>query len=177
MGLITGLVDRLFAVSGALAFCQFPEFLQQYQSRLAGHLGECTRQLMILQQNAQMGGKSLEALAQKFLQQSDPDFIRQGEMITGVMVRQEELQHALMALQSAPAWNKPFLFMHLANLDIVSSTWHNFAPGLTLTTETLCYGLIGLGVGVLLFTTLKGIVKGIYYLMRRKGSKAVVATT
>lgn len=49
---IGGLIDRIFAVVGALACLQFPLFLQQYQQHLSGHVVELQIQIQAMQRAA-----------------------------------------------------------------------------------------------------------------------------
>lgn len=148
------LLDRLFVVLGAFAGSQIPPFMQQYQQRLAGHVEELNHLLNQLRQIAADSGKSLEQYIQKFVSNGDPDFVRQGEFMQGVVNRWQELHQALYHLGESSIWSRPYVFVKELHYDIAHSTFMSFQPGMSLTIEGLCYTGIGILVGLTLYQIL-----------------------
>lgn len=148
------LLDRVFVVLGAFVGSQIPEFMQQYQQRLAGHVDELNHLLSQLRQTAAYSGKSLEQYIQKFTLNSDPDFARQGEFMQGVVNRWQELHQALYHLSESSLWSRPYVFVKELQVDIAHSTLASFQPGMSLTIEGLCYTGIGILIGFTLYQIL-----------------------
>lgn len=165
---IIKMIDRAFAVIGAFAFAQFPQFYSQYLHELAGHVEELTRQVNLLKQSAQASGKTVQELIIKFLQFSDSDVVRQGEFMKQMVERLENLALSQNRLQEASVFTKPLLFIREADGSIALETYHRFLFGFTFTWEGLVYALIGLVVGYFFFWGIFLILKGIGSLFRRK---------
>lgn len=144
---LTGLLDRTFAVVGALICAQAPMFMQQYAHQLSGRVAELKLQVDSLSKAALQGQITLQQLIQKFVNSSDADFARQGELMNWTVDRYESLSMALQNLMTAPATVKPFIFMRDFNWDIASNTLTNFHIGIPFTLEGIVYGIIGIGLG------------------------------
>lgn len=157
-----GIFDRIFAVGGAFILSQAPLFMQQYKQQLVGHVAELQTQIALMQNAAILSGKTLPQLVDKFLSSQDPDFIRQGELMTLLVSRWENFSSAYTALNDASIWTRPFVFIKHLNLDIFKSTFHSFDLGIALNFEGLCYGLAGIGLGYLIFFIIKQGVKIIF---------------
>ena len=168
-GLVSKTIDRLFAVGGAFALCQLPLLMQQYSMMLSGHLAESRRQINMMQHAASLTNKTLQEYISKFLGQQDLDFVHQGEIMQSMQTRYEELNQAYTSLQQSTVWSKPFVFVKNVDSTVFWDTAQDFAPGLTLTLESLIYAVIGLAFGVLLFRGLASVGKGFIGLFRRKG--------
>jgi hypothetical protein len=151
---ISSILDRIFALLGALLFSQFPFFIQQYTQQLAGHVAELQWQIGALAQLASQSGKSLEQYIQKFSNSIDPDFSLQGHFMQGLVQRFDRLSEGLQALQQATVWERPFIFIQYFHQSIASATYENFKPGLAFTVESAAYLLCGLLVGYLLYQLL-----------------------
>ncbi len=149
------LLDRLFAVAGALLFSQAPQFFQQYSHRLAGHVSELQVLISNIQTAAARTGKGLSEYVYKFTQHADVDFSSQGEMMNGIISRHIDLKKALISMQDATALSRPFHFLQSFNLEIAQSTLRDFQPGLLITAEGLAYALVGMGVGIAVYQTLR----------------------
>lgn len=145
------LVDRFCVVVGAFIGSQIPTFMQQYTQRLAGHVDELQHLLHQIGQMASQSGKSLEQYVQKFLSNSDPEFVQHGNFIQNIFSRWEELQQSLFSLTNSPMWLKPYTFFMGLQYDIAHSTLDFFQPGFNLGMEGMCYAGIGGLVGWALY--------------------------
>ncbi|MBA3238852.1 MAG: DUF2937 family protein [Parachlamydiaceae bacterium] len=147
----TGLLDRIFAVVGALICAQVPMFMQQYAHQLSGRVAELKLQVNSLTKAALLGQTTLPELIQKFVTSGDADFARQGDLMNWTVERYEGLSVALQNLITASSTAKPFIFVRDFNWEIASTTFTNFQMGIPFTVEGLIYGVIGIGIGYAAF--------------------------
>lgn len=154
---LAGLLDRAFAVLGAVIFAQAPLFMQEYTQQLIGRTAELQLQVNAMRQAASLSGKTLEQLMQKFMSNSDPDVVLQGEVMQALVGRWHHLSEALSAMQESSLWSRPFAFLFHFNTDVFSSTFHQFRLGLPLTLEGGIYALFGMGCGYFIFICLKSL--------------------
>lgn len=152
---LTGLFDRVFAACGALLFAQAPMFIQQYSHQLSGRVAELKWHINAIGEAANLGQKSILQYIQRFIDSSDPDFSRQGELMQQLMQRYESLSSSLQGLSNASAAAKPFVFARNFNWEIAEKTLSEFQPGVPFTLEGLVYALIGVGVGYGFFSVIK----------------------
>lgn len=148
---INGLIDRIFVVIFALIFSQAPLFMQQYKQQLSGHVAELHIQIDSMRRAAQISGKTLDVYIRKFLQNADPDFSRQGELMQGMTNRYSNLLNAYQALNDATVYSRPFAFIKHVNLDIAKRTLHNYEFGFLFSIEGLAYALLGGTVGYFIY--------------------------
>lgn len=154
------MIDRIFAVIGALVFLQIPLFIQQYSQRLSGHLEELRYQVGLLNEVSTQSGKTLQEFISKFVHSSDLDFSRQGELLQAMIQRLDKLNNAYLGLHNSTLFTKPFVFMYYSDWEILRSTMTSYKVGVPLSIEGLIYGIIGIFVGYFAFT---GISKGYYW--------------
>ncbi|QLH35042.1 MAG: DUF2937 family protein [Parachlamydiaceae bacterium] len=154
---IGGLIDRIFAVAGALILSQFPLFMQQYQQQLTGHISELQLQINSMRNAALLTGKSLKQYILKFLQSEDLDFKHQGEILNNMLQRYDHLLQGQQALQEAPFYAKPILFVRYLDLDIARSTWAKFEVGFPLNPEGFFYAILGILLGLAIYWALRKI--------------------
>jgi hypothetical protein len=148
---IGGLIDRLFAVAGALIFSQMPLFMQHYQQHLSGHVNELQIQVQGMRNAAAMTGKTLQQYVIKFLNSGDIDFNNQGELMNEMIHRYNSLSEGYHALQEASFYSKPFVFLKYLDKNIAQSTWNSFEVGLSFNVEGIAYAIIGIGFGLLMY--------------------------
>lgn len=154
---IGGLLDRVFAVVGAICFAQAPLFMQQYTQQLIGRESELSLQVNTMRQAASLSGKTLEQLMKKFIENPDIDVVRQGEVMLALVGRWHKFSDALSAMQESTLWSRPFAFLYHLNTDTFSSTFHHFKFGLPLNMEGGVYALFGIGAGYLIFIFFRSI--------------------
>lgn len=153
------MIDRLFAVAGALIFSQAPMFMGQYQQQLLGHVAELREQTEAMTEAANLSNMDLNAFIHKFLINSDIDFVRQGEIMQKMTMRYQSLLDAYNALTTASPFTKPFIFLSNLYGDIAKSTLATFHLGLEFSLEGLIYALIGLFLGYSIFAGIKKLFK------------------
>ena len=153
--MLVKLLDRICCLTAALLFAQFPQFFLQYLHQLHGHVAELSYQVQQFELSAKLSGKTLSQLIFKFLQNSDPDIVRQGDLMRSIVERLVTMQNAQIALQEASLWSKPFHFVRHVQGSIAQDTWQKFQFGFSFSTESLVYACIGLIVGYSLFQMIK----------------------
>lgn len=162
------LFERLVGIVGAVLFSQLPLFMLQYTHQMVGHVAELQRHVSAITQVAAQGGKTLDALIQKFLLSADADFRAQGMLMQGMIQRWHQLSEGLVALQHAEFWQRPFVFLKYVDSDVVRDTYRAFEPGIPMTVEGTLYAIVGLLVGMALC---KG-VRALFARKERGGSPA-----
>lgn len=144
---VGSIIDRLCVVAGAFICSQIPEFMQQYTHRLGGHVDELQQLITQMRQVASYSNKTLEQYLHKFISSSDPDFVRQGEFMQGILFRWEELNRAFYSLTQSTILTRPYIFLKELQYDIAQSTLTTFHPSINLSTEGLCYAGAGILIG------------------------------
>ena len=161
-----GLMDRSFAVIGAIVFAQAPLFMQQYSQQLFGRTAELKLQVDAMRHAASLSGKTLEQLTQKFMENPDADVALQGEVMFSMVSRWQHLSEGLAALQESSLWGRPFTFIYHLNSETFSSTLNQFKMGLPLNLEGGAYALLGIAIGYGIFTIFKSIFRKMTGLFR-----------
>ncbi len=165
---IDKMIDRIFVVLGALILMQMPLFMLQYHLSLQGHIKELEYQIDKMKDIADSRGKTLQEWIQKFIVSSDPDFSQQGKLMQEMITRQSDLSTAMQTWQKASVFQRPFVFLHHYQNDIVQETWKLFQLGIPINLEGLSYGLIGIFLGYMLYCTLSLTFRLLFGLFRRK---------
>jgi hypothetical protein len=170
------LLDRAFSIVGAVAFAQFPQFLQQYVQRMGGHISELEGQVGFMSKSAEASSLTLQEYIQKFTESKlDPVFSRQGMIMQNMVDRYNQLSSALNSLQDATIYKKPLIFITHLSTDIAHETWNTYQPGVPTTLEGLAYAAVGMIFGTLTFLLLKFIIKSIFRKIFPKKQKMVPA--
>lgn len=137
------LLDRLLCVAGAVAFSQFPEFIQQYLQRLGGHLDEARRQVEEFTRTAAQSRLSLPEFIARTHRNSDEAVAKLGDVMQHAVDRVDQLSFANAAIHNASIWERPFVFLRHVDTEIASATWSIYKPAVPTTTEGLIYAVIG----------------------------------
>ncbi len=159
---IGGLIDRIFAVAGALAFSQLPLFMQQYQKHLAGHVEELKLQVAAMNHAASLGGKTLQQYVMKFLSSNDIDFKNQGELMQQMVQRYHHMTESYAALKDVSIYSKPFVFIKYFDSSIAQSIWKTFEMGFSFSLEGLVFAVIGIVCGIVVFWALRYVLKALF---------------
>ena len=149
--MLYSLCDRFCGTLGAVALSQIPQYFQQYLHLLSGHVAELSYQVDLLQRSAQMSGKTLPELIQKFLNSVDPDFSAQGLVMKGTLERYNDLNTALSAFRDSSLLSRPLLLLKHFNWQISKETLGQFEPGFAFTAEGVLYAVLGLLLGTCTF--------------------------
>jgi hypothetical protein len=139
-------VDRVLCVVGAVAFSQWPEFMQQYLQRLGGHLDEARRHLAQYQKIADDTGVTLGELAARFNGSMDAASAKVGGVITDTATRVHGLEAAQAAIQNAGIFGRPLAFLRHVDVEIARGAWSIFKPAVPTTAEGLVYAATGIVV-------------------------------
>ena len=158
---VSKVLDRLSVVVGALVLSQAPLFIQQYRDQLIGHVQELQLQIEAMQRIAQGSQKTLGQWIEKFTSNPDVDIMQQGTLMQQMVSRGEALSSALTALDGSSFFSKPWKFLFHLDYSIFKSTLASFKMGLLLTFEGLCYALIGMGMGYLIYLGIKKCISSI----------------
>lgn len=149
------IIDRLFAVAGALVFSQAPLFMQYYTQQLSGHVAELKLNVEAMGKIAAQSGKTLDQYVLKFMASTDPDFNLQGKLMQSMVERWTVFNENLYSMQNATVWTRPFLFIRQFDWDIARTTYHTFEVGLTFNLEGIIYAFLGLLFGYLVFMLIR----------------------
>jgi hypothetical protein len=144
---ISTLLDRIFAVLGALLFAQLPLFMVQYRHVLSGHVNELRTQVEFMRVAAKHSGKTLEQFINKFVSSPDSDFALQGQNMQLMVDRWHQLADSGKALDHASMIERPFVFFYHVNYDLIKETAHGFVFGIPFTIEGAFYALLGIIAG------------------------------
>jgi Protein of unknown function (DUF2937) len=146
-----GVIDRVLCVCGAVLFSQGPEFMQQYQQRLGGHLAEAQRQLGLFRDAATQAGATLEQFIIQTRANPNAGLRQLGSVMNDAAERTTSLQTAYDALLHASLWARPFVFFRHLDLGIAQGTWTAYRPAVPTTIEGLFYALAGMLVFLALY--------------------------
>lgn len=139
-----GLLDRVLCALGAVAFCQLPEFIQQYLQRLGGRLDEARRQLAEFEAIAAKAKLALPEFIDRTAANADSAVANLAGVMRGTVDRVAELSAADAAIRSASIWGKPFVFFAHLDTSIASATLDIYKPAVPTTTEGLIYAAAGM---------------------------------
>lgn len=165
---LNGLLDRVFALVGAVLLAQFPQFYGQYLQRLGGHLEEARRGLAVYEEAAAAYNLTLEAYIEHHLTSGSEIFASTGEVMLGLVERWQQLESAFNALAGAVALSRWWVFIREAEWSIVRQAWQNFTPGVPTTVEGLLYAAAGLLLGWSLYALLRALALPLLRLLQKK---------
>lgn len=139
-----GLLDRVLCALGAVAFCQLPEFIQQYLQRLGGRLDEARRQLAEFEAVAAKAKLALPEFIERTAANADSAVANLAGVMQGAVERVAELSAADSAIRNASLWEKPFVFFAHLDASIASATLEIYKPAMPTTAEGLLYAVAGM---------------------------------
>lgn len=139
-----GFLDRVLCVLGAVAFCQLPEFIQQYLQRLGGRLDEARRQLAEFEAVARQSQLTLPQFIERTSSNADDAVSKLGGVMQDAIARVDELAAAETALRTASLWEKPFVFFAHLDPSIAYATLDVYRPAVPATAEGLVYAAGGM---------------------------------
>lgn len=160
--IIGKLLERVLCVILAALFCQFPSYLNQYTTRLSGHIGELSLIYRQIEELANSNNKSVEQYVKKFSKSTDDDFKSQSVLLQNIIDRKSMLQQTYANLISASIWKKPFIFATTLDSSIAMQTINLFKPGLVLSLESAVYAFLGILTATALFKLVCTILSGLF---------------
>lgn len=140
--LFTGFLDRLLAVTLAVAAAQAPVYYAQYLQTLAGVRQEATARYHELQQEAAALRLDVEAFVQRHEQNADPVFQASGRIHRNTLARYQRFERSWQALNAADVWHRPLVMVRHFDPEIDQAV--RFRPGLPLDLEGLGWAVAGL---------------------------------
>lgn len=167
---LSTMTDRIFAVLGAILLMQFPLFMEQYSTRLSGHVAELSYQVHKMEEIARESGKSLQQYIAKFEESKDKDFSSQGGLMAAMVTRKETLSHSLYSIRNSNLIFRPFVFLYQSDWEILSPTFTHYQVGLSISIESVIYAIIGVILGFYLYQLLHT-----FYLRIKEGFKRAQA--
>lgn len=135
--MVLRILNGIFAVGGAGAFSQLPEFYQQYTAVLFGRMKEAEIVLRdILRQIESETDEAAKAGLERLLE------VRQDAL--------ERLWDHYEALESSGSFQKVFTLIRSFETETAQATWQQFQPGIAFTAEVAVYAAVGMLAGVAL---------------------------
>ncbi|MEM1283188.1 MAG: DUF2937 family protein [Chlamydiota bacterium] len=145
------MIDRIFVVVFAIFLMQFPMFMEQYVTRLSGHVDELIYQVKQVEEIAKGSGKALPQFIEKFTTSEDEDFEKQGKLIHEMVQRKNKLASSLSAMVNANVISRPFIFLFRSDWEIAGATAESYQIGLSVSLESIVYGIVGVLLGYIVF--------------------------
>ncbi len=164
--MISGILDRIFSVIGALLLAQFPQYYSQYIQRLSGHVQEAKITLQRYIQAAQSLGLTLQEYVDHHLVSQEEIYTSSGEVILQIVDRFYLLENSLQVLNNATPLNRWFIFIRQVDWEIAKHTWQGFTPGVPTTPEGIIYALMGLFLGWGIFQLIRGLFQRLFFRKR-----------
>lgn len=139
--LINNIIDRCFFTAIFILGVQLPEFMQQYQQRLAGHLAEAQSQLNQFEIIAQQHfDGSIITMVTRYKNNSEAAIVSTGELIERLSLRVEYLSTHLAQITQSDYLHNVYLFIwHLDN-EIAKGTAEHFSMAIPLELNAIATG-------------------------------------
>jgi hypothetical protein len=139
--LINNIIDRCFFTAIFILGVQLPEFMQQYQQRLAGHLTEAQSQLNQFEIIAQQHfDGSIITMVTRYKDNSEAAIVSTGELIERLSLRVEYLSTHLAQITQSDYLHNVYLFIwHLDN-EIAKGTAEHFSMAIPLELNAIATG-------------------------------------
>ncbi len=154
-------VTLVGGLSGAVAFSQFPEYSQQYTQRLAGAVDELSRVVERFDADASALGLTR--------QQALHDMDKAGGMAEAratsmqrVFARYDRLSNDLNVLRHKAPVGQAVQIWRMTDPELARKAWGDFRPAVPVTFDGITMGLAGFLAGLLIFGTLRAVLRGIF---------------
>jgi hypothetical protein len=144
-------IERGIILVSAFFAMQFPAFLQNYLAHLTGHLAELNSLIERFSHAAISVNKTLPEWIQKFRENSDPDIVMQGEILSSIIERRDALAKAEIDLTQASLVAKPFYFVETLDISIAKEAAADFHLSVPMSMEGGIYALAGAIFGWIIF--------------------------
>jgi hypothetical protein len=152
--LINNVIDRCFFTVTFILGVQLPEFMQQYQQRLAGHLAESRSQLdqfeIIAQQHFD---GSLMTMIARYKDDTEASIISTGQLIEHLSVRVEYLASHLEQITQSDYLHSVYQLIWNLDQQIAGGTAEHFSMAIPLELNAIATGGT-LAIGALLLNEL-----------------------
>ena len=128
---------------GIAAFCQFPEFAQQYRQHLAGGIGELQAVIEMFDKDAEKEGLDREGALEALINSSESLPQSRGQSMAKTIDRYENLVAQSARLEAASPLMQPVHVLQYPDAKILDGTWKIFKPAIPLTGASAIWGAIG----------------------------------
>lgn len=154
LSIINSIIDRCFFTITFILGVQLPEFIQQYQQRLSGHLNEAKLQLAQFETIAQQHfDGSLITMINRYKSNSEASIVNTGELIERLTQRVQYLTNHLEQITSTGYLNQIYLFIRHLDQQIAIATAEQFSMAIPLELHAIVTGAT-LAIGALLVKAL-----------------------
>lgn len=144
-------IDRCFFTITFILGVQLPEFMQQYQQRLAGHLAEASSQLNQFEIIAQQHfDGNLITMITRYKDNTEASIISTGELIERLSVRVEYLASHLAQISQVDYLNSVYQFIWHLDPEIAAGTAEHFSMAIPLELNAIATGATLAIAGLLL---------------------------
>ena len=141
LGLINNIIDRCFFTVTFILGVQLPEFIQQYQQRLAGHLLEAKSQLAQFNVIAEQHfDGNLLTMITSYKGNSESSIISTGELIERLSVRVDYLSSHLEQITRSEYLNRVYQFIFNIDQQIANGTVKSFSMAIPLELHAIATG-------------------------------------
>jgi hypothetical protein len=152
--LINNVIDRCFFTLTFILGVQLPEFIKQYQQRLAGQLAEASSQLNQFENIAQLHfDGSLITMITRYKDNTEASIISTGELIERLSFRVEYLTSHLTQITQADYLRGVYQFIWHLDQEIARGTAEHFSMAIPLELNAIATGAT-LAIGALLLKEL-----------------------
>jgi len=154
MNFIKNSLEKIFACLFVISFLQLPLFIDLYMAHLNGHVEELKILCQKLETESAQQKMTLKVYIKALKSSSDSKVQPLGTLLDDEVCRFEKLQNGSLLLTQSNCFTRPIVFLTHFEKSIVQETWASFKPGLSMTAESLVWGLTGLLLGTLLWNSL-----------------------
>lgn len=145
----------------AVAFSQFPEYSQQYTQRLAGAVDELSRVVDRFDADASaLGLTRQQALAD--MDRAGGMAEARAESMQRVFARYDRLSNDLHVLRPKAPVSQAAQIWRMTDPELARKAWEDFKPAVPVTVAGISMGLAGFLAGLLIFGTLRAVLRGIF---------------
>ena len=150
LSIINSIIDRCFFTITFILGVQLPEFIQQYQQRLSGHLNESKLQLAQFETIAQQHfDGSLITMISRYKSNSEASIVNTGELIERLTHRVQYLTDHLEQITSTDYLNQIYLFVRHLDQQIAIATTEQFSMAIPVELHAIATGAT-LAIGALI---------------------------
>lgn len=141
LALINNILDRCFFTVTFILGVQLPEFMQQYQQRLAGHLNEAQLQLEQFETIAQQHfDGNLITMITRYKNNSEAAIVSTGELIERLSVRVQYLKSHLEEITASDYLSSIYQFIWHLDRQIAAGTAEDFSMAIPLELHAIATG-------------------------------------
>lgn len=161
---INRFIRNVLILMWAFAFAQGPEFINQYENHLQGHVQELIHQRTLMQQ---LTGVELPDYIEKIKSSDETDLEIQVTFLERLEARFHKMQNSLQELTHSPPWLIPLAFGRSLDTSIVQETLNTFNMGVPVTWLSGIYALVGGILGYMIYLLIATIFRRIGSLFSR----------